>query len=164
MGFATYDGPFCVSANCRIVCGMAVAAAYELNSEIVRIPIPQEGQEERRLDPAIPARWNQQTKLDDSGATWDFIQRLEKTAGVSAYDIGLTAESDDRRQNVEYSGALDGGYDAASLKSIAAKLQDIVSGGSLRMTIGSLGCPTGQALLDWLKATNQPFNLAKVTQ
>jgi hypothetical protein len=164
MGFATYDGPFCVSANCRIVCGMAVAAAYELNSEIVRIPIPQEGQEERRLDPAIPARWNQQTKLDDSGATWDFIQRLEKTAGVSAYDIGLTAESDDRRQNVEYSGALDGGYDAASLKSIAEKLQDIVSGGSLRMTIGSLGFPTGQALLDWLKATNQPFNLAKVTQ
>lgn len=32
------------------------------------------------------------------------------------------------------------------------------------MTIGSLGFPTGQALLDWLKATNQPFNLAKVTQ
>lgn len=163
-GFATYDGPFRVAPNCRIVCGMAVAAAYELNSEIVRIPIPQQGQEERRLDPAIPTRWNQQTKLDDSGAAWDFIQRLEKAVGVRAYDISLTAESDDGRQNVEYSGALDGGYDAAALKAVAEKLQDIVSGGSLRMAIGSLGFPTGQALLDWLKATNQPFNLAKVTQ
>lgn len=163
-GFATYDGPFRVPANCRIVCAMAVASAYDLNSETIRIPIPQKGQEERTLDPAIPARWTQQAKLDDSTAVWDFIQRLEKTAGVNAYDISLTAESSDGQQNVEYSGAMDAGYNAASLKSVAGKLQEIVNGGSLRMTIGSLGFPTGQALLDWLKATNQPFNLAKITQ
>jgi len=163
-GFATYDGPFRVPASCRIVCAMAVASAFDLNSETIRIPIPQKGQEERTLDPAIPARWNQQAKLDDSTAVWDFIQRLEKTAGVNAYDISLTAESSDGQQNVEYSGAMDAGYNAASLKSVSGKLQEIVNGGSLRMTIGSLGFPTGQALLDWLKATNQPFNLAKVTQ
>jgi hypothetical protein len=143
---------------------MAVASGYDLNSETIRIPIPQKGKEEATLDPAIPARWNQQTKLDDSGAVWDFIPRMEKGAGMTAYDIGLTAESGDGQQNVEFSGALEGGYDAAALKAVAEKLQDIVSGGSLRMVIGSLGFPTGQALLDWLKATNQPFNLAKVTQ
>ncbi|MBC7619711.1 MAG: hypothetical protein H7293_12140, partial [Candidatus Saccharibacteria bacterium] len=49
-------------------------------------------------------------------------------------------------------------------KAIAQKLQDIVSGGGLRMTIGSLAFPTGQALLDWLIATNQPFNADKVSQ
>jgi len=59
---------------------------------------------------------------------------------------------------------LDGGYDAAALKSVAEKLQEIVTGGSLRMTVGPLGFPTGQALLDWLKATNQPFDATKVTQ
>lgn len=163
-GFATYDGPVRVTANCRIVCAMAVAAAYGLNSETIRIQIPQRGHEERTLDPAIPARWNQQTKLDDSGAVWDFIQRMEKATGVSAYDISLTAESSDGQQIVEYSGALEGGYGAAALKSVAEKLQDIVSGGQLRMAIGSLGFPTGQALLDWLKAANQAFNPAKVKQ
>lgn len=163
-GYATYDGPFRVPANCRIVCAMAVASAYDLNSEIVRIPIPQRGQTDPSLDLTAPARWNQQTKLDDPGAVWDFIQRLEKSAGVIAFDIGLTAESGDRQQSVDYSGALDGGYDAAALKSVAEKLQEIVTGGSLRMTVGSLGFPTGQALLDWLKATNQPFDAAKVTQ
>ncbi len=163
-GAATYDGPFRVPANCRILCALAVASAYDLSSETIRIPIPQKGQEERTLDPTIPARWNQQTKLDDPGVVWDFIQRLEKAAGVSAYDISLTAESGDGRQNVEYSGALEGGYDAAALKSVAEKLQEIVSGGSLRMTIGSLGFPTGQALLDWLRAANQPFNISKVIQ
>ncbi len=163
-GFATYNGPFRVPASSRIVCAMAVASAYDLNSETIRIPIPQKGQEDRTLDPAIPARWNQPSKLDDSTAVWDFIQRLEKTAGVTAYDISLTAESINGQQNVEYSGALDGGYHAAALKSVAEALQVIVSGGSLRMSVGSLGFPTGQALLDWLKATNQPFNLAKITQ
>ena len=164
VGFATYDGPFRVPGNCRIVCAMAVSSSYDLNSETIRIQIPQKGKEDRTLDPAIPARWNQQTKLDDSGVVWDFLQRLENAAGVTAYDISLTAESGDGRQNVEYSGALDGGYNAAALKSVAEKLQEIVGGGSLRMAIGSLGFPTGQALLDWLKATQQPFNLAKVTQ
>ena len=81
-----------------------------------------------------------------------------------AHDISLTAESTDGQQNVEYSGALDSGYDAVAVKAIAQKLQDIVSGGGLRMTMGSLAFPTGQALLDWLKATNQPFNAAKVSQ
>jgi len=163
-GFATYSGPFRVPDNSRVVCAMAVASSYSLNSETIRILIPQRGQEERTLEPAIPARWSQLTKLDDSTAVWDFIQRFEKTSGVQAYDVGLTAESSDGQQNVEYSGALDGGYDPVALRSIAEKLQEIVSGGSLRMTIGSLGFPTGQALLDWLRATNQPFNLAKVTQ
>lgn len=163
-GFATYDGPFRVPPNSRIVCAMAVASGYDLNSEIVRISIPQRGQEERAIDPALPARWTQQTKLDDSTAVWDFIQRLEKTASVTAYDISLTAESSDGQQNIEYSGALDGGYGAAALKSVAEKLQEIVSGGSLRMTVGSLGFPTGQALLDWLKATQQEFKPSKVSQ
>lgn len=163
-GFATYVGPFRVPANCRVVCAMAVAPAYELNSETVRIAIPQPGQEERTLDPTIPARWNQQTRLDDNGTVWDFIQRLEQASGVNAYDIGLTAESSDGQQNVDYSGALDDGYDAATLKSVTEKLQEIVGGSSLRMTVGSLGFPTGQALLDWLRATNQPFNQARVIQ
>ena len=49
--FATYDGPFRVPENCRIVCAMAVASGYDLNSETVRIPVPQKGKEESTLDP-----------------------------------------------------------------------------------------------------------------
>ena len=163
-GSATYDGPIRIPANCRVVCAMAVSASYTLNSETLRIPIPQKGEEERTLDPTIPAKWNQQTKIDDPGAVWDLIGRLEKAGNVLAFDISLTAESSDGAQNVEYSGALDGGYGAAAIKSVAEKLQEIVGGGSLRMIIGSFSFPTGQALLDWLKATHQPFDLAKVIQ
>jgi hypothetical protein len=164
-GSAAYDGPFRVPDNCRVVCAMAVCSEYNLNSEQISISIPQRGQQTGSVvDPQRPARWTQQKKLDDPGAVWDLIQRLEKTAEVRVYDISLTADSSDGHQNVEYSGAVDGGYDAAAVKGIAERLQDIVGGGSLRMTIGSLGFSTGQALLDWLKATNQPFNAANVTQ
>jgi len=163
-GSATYDGPIRVPENCRVICAMAVASGYTLNSETLRVPIPQKGEEERSLDPAIPAKWNQCTKLDDSGAVWDLIGRLEKAGNVLAFDISLVAESSDGLQNVEYSGALEDGYGAAALRSVAEKLQELVGGSSLRMTVGTLSFPTGQALLDWLKAANQPFDLAKVTQ
>jgi hypothetical protein len=161
---ATYDGPFRVPAGSRVVCALAVAAAFDLSSETLRITIPQRGETERTLDPTLPARWLQQTKLDDASVVWDFIQRLEQTTGVRAHDIGLTVESADGQQNLDYAGALDAGYDAAALKSVVGKLQDIVGGGSLRMTVGVLGFSSGQGLLDWLKATNQPFNPAKVNQ
>ncbi|MFC7410247.1 DUF499 domain-containing protein [Hydrogenophaga atypica] len=165
VGTATYDGPFRVPANCRVVCAMATASEYGLSSETIRITIPQQGGVERpSLDLIAPARWTQQTKLDDAAAVWDTIGRLEKAGSVMAHDISLTAESADGQQNVEYSGALEGGYDAPAVKAIAQKLQDIVSEGSLRMAIGSLAFPSGQALLDWLKATNQAFNAAKVRQ
>jgi hypothetical protein len=164
-GFATYDGKFRVPEKCRVVCAVAICPEYELISEQIKITIPQQGQETRpTIDPKTPARWMQQTKLDDSGAVWDLIQRLEKTSDVRLFDIGLTAESTDGQQSLEYSGAIDAGYDHAGVKSIAEKLQEVVGGGGLRMSVGSLGFPTGQALLDWLKATNQQFNAAKVKQ
>ena len=163
-GSATYDGAFRVPANCRIVCALAVAVDYGLNSDVIRITIPQKGTDRPPIDLALPARWNQQTKLDDAGAVWDFLQRLELASGVVAHDISLTAESTDGQQNVEYSGALEGGYAAAAVKTVAERLQEIVSSGSLRMSVGSLAFPSGQALLDWLRATNQPFNAAKVAQ
>ena len=164
VGAATYSGAFRVPAGSRVVCAVAVAGALGLSSEVVRIAIPQPGNEGPKLNPQSPARWTQRAKLDDSAAVWDFIRRLDETASVVAYDLELTAESSDGLQHVEYSGAVDGGYVAESIKQAAEKLQDLVGAGTLRMTVGSLGFQTGQALLDWLKASGQPFDLAKVVQ
>lgn len=162
-GYATYDGPIRVPEGCRLVCAVAVAEGIS-SSETVRIMIPQKGQEERTVDPAIPAKWTQQTRLDDTSAVWDFLERLAATQNVSAFDIQLTAESADGEQNVEYMGALSGGYDAAALKAIADKLQDIVSGGQVRMKIGSLGFATGQSLIDWLRDAHVAFDINRVVQ
>lgn len=164
-GSATYDGVFRLPNGCRVVCAMAVCAAFDLNSETIRIQIPQQGQDNKPpIDLTAPARWTQQTRLDDAGAVWDFLQRLEASGSITAHDISLTAESADGNQNVEYSGAIEGGYNASGVKSVAEQLQSIVSNGSLRMSVGSLSFSTGQALLDWLKVTNQPFNAIKVSQ
>ena len=62
------------------------------------------------------------------------ITRLEHAAGV------------------DYTGAMKSRYGGAELKSVVTKLQDIVRDGSLRMELGELGFPTGQALIDWLIA------------
>lgn len=161
---ATYEGVFRVPGNARIICAVANASAYGMSSEVVRISIPPIGSFGPTLDPKIPAKWSHRFKLDEAGQVWDFIERLGTMENVMAYDIGLTVESGDRRQHVEFSGAVDGGYDAKALKSFADHLQEVVGAGSLRMTVGSLGFPTGQHLLDWLKGANQPFDIAKVKQ
>lgn len=165
-GSAIYDGVFRVPENCRVVCAMAVAPAYGLSSEKITIQISQVagGPGRPPIDPTQPARWTQQARFDDAGAVWDFLQRLGQASGVIAYDISLTAESGDGRQNLDFAGAQEGGYDSLTLGSIAEKLQEIVGGGGLRMTVGSLGFPTGQGLLDWIRANNIPFNPAKVAQ
>jgi len=161
---ATYAGMIRVPAGSRVVCAIAVAADYGINSEIIRISIPQPGKEEPSLDVRLPARWNSLIKLDDAGGVWNFIQHLESATGVVAHDVGLTAESEDGLQHVEYSGALDSGYNAAIIKAAADKLQEVVGAGTLRMTVGSLGFPNGQSLLDWLKANNQSFDTSKIKQ
>ncbi len=164
VGAATFDGRIRVPDGCRIVCALAIAHSYDVNSETVRIQIPQKGQEERTLDKAIPARWIHPGKWDDTTAVWNFIRKLEGSAGVHAYDLSFTAESVDGQQNVEFTGSIPGGYAGAMLGSIATRLQDMVGGGRLRLSSGALGFPTGQSLLDWLKAENQPFCLEKVRQ
>ena len=117
-----------------------------------------------RFEAARDARWQKPSKLDDSGAVWDLITRLEQNPGVLAYDVELSAKSSNGEQIVDYSGSLANGYGGAELKTVAGKLQDIVQDGTLRMEIGNLGFSTGQALIDWLNATNEPFNLSYVSQ
>jgi hypothetical protein len=161
---ATYDGNFRVPPNCRIVCAIATAVSLGASSETVRITIPKKGDDGPKLDPNIPARWKHTQRLDDPGQVWDFIQKLADASSISAYDVSLTAESSDGQQHIDFTGALESGYTAESLKKVALQLQELVGSGSLRMTIGSLGFVTGQLLLDWLRANNQQFDINKVRQ
>lgn len=164
-GAATYDGIFRVPENCRVVSAVAVSAEFGTASESVRIHIPQRGEERPAIDPAQPARWNKPTKRDDTAGVWDLIARLDQATAITSLNIGLIAESADGFQTVDFSGALEGGYQATTLKETASRMQDIVgTGAKLRLTIGVLSFPTGQALLDWLRALNQPFDSDFVSQ
>lgn len=163
-GHAIYDGLIRVPANCRVVCAMAVADAYDLNSDPIRVPIPQKGEETRAVDPQIPARLKLQTRLDDNGAVWNFIEQLDKAAGVSVNDIALTAESANGQQHVEFMGSADSGYDAKALKALADRLVETAGEGTLRMQVSTLNFATGQGLLDWLRANKLPFEQHRVTQ
>jgi hypothetical protein len=161
---ATYENIFRVPAGCRVVCAYAYAAAYSLASETIRITIPQPGTTDPTLDRTIPARYNQRIRLDDAGAVWDFLQKMESAVNVTAYALSLSAESADELQHIEYTGDIDEGYQATKLKSIADSLQILVGAGGLKMTLGSLGFSTGQALLDWLRNAGQSLDITKVTQ
>jgi hypothetical protein len=158
-GAATYDGRFCVPPDCRVVCSVALASEMGIASETIRIAIPQGDEESQSIDLAKPCRWNKANKRDDTAGVWDLIARLEQASAITSFNIGLVAESADGFQIVDYSGALESGYAALALKDLATRLQDIAgTGAKLRITIGTLAFPTGQALLDWLRAVNEAFD------
>jgi hypothetical protein len=164
-GAATYDGPFRVPTNCRVVLTTAIASEYGVSSEVVTIPIQQTGKSSGpAIDLVRPARWTQPSKLDDSTATWDFIRNLDGSADAVVFDIGIASASSDGAQALDFSGARQEGYSAAAVKSYADQLQAIVGDGSVRMTVGAVQFTTGQALLDWLKRSGLQFNVARVVQ
>ena len=163
-GHAIYDGLIRVPAGCRVVCAMAVADAYDLSSEPVRVQIPQKGEEARVVDPAIPAKYRLQQRLDDTGAVWNFVEQMGENPGMRVNEISLTAESADGLQHVEFIGSPDSGYDAQELRSLADQLVLLAGEGSLRMQVSSLSFATGQSLLDWLRARKMPVEQQRVVQ
>ncbi len=164
-GAATYDGRFRVPPDCRVVCAVALASEIGIASETIRIAIPQGGEESQSIDLAKPCRWTKATKRDDTAGVWDLIARLEQAPAITSFNIGLVAESADGFQIVDYSGALESGYAALALKDLATRLQDIAgTGAKLRITIGTLAFPTGQALLDWLRAVNEAFDANHISE
>ncbi len=166
-GAATYAGPIRVPANARVVLAVAQASAHNLASAPVTVSILQKGEEARGVDPVKPATWRGQTRLDDAAAVWDLIRRLESATpadSVKALDVQLTADSADGHQTVEYTGSVESGYTAATLKQVAESLQTLSGAGSLRLTAGRLTFATGQCLLDWLRANKQPMDMNKVIQ
>lgn len=163
-GHAVYDGSIRVPEGCRVVCAMAVADTYGLNSEQIRIQIPQKGEETRAVDLKIPAKLKLQQKLDDTGEVWNFIDQLGQATGATVNDITITAESADGLQHVEFIGSVDAGYDAAALKVLADRLVETAGEGALRMQVSTFNFATGQGLLDWLRAHKLPFEQHRVTQ
>ena len=161
---ATYDGPITVPQGTRMVLAVATAPAQGLTSEIIRVSIPQKGEDGPTIDPKKPARWRSQQKLHDSGQVWDFIQKLQSAPGVTAHTVAITAESNDSQQHVEFSGALESGYQAETLRQLAQQLQDLIAAQTLRMSVSELSFPSGQSLLDWAKQNNHHFDVAKVKQ
>jgi hypothetical protein len=164
-GSAVYNGVFRVPQNCRVIRAVATASQCDNNSEIIKIDIPTEeegGGPPIRLD--VPARWVAISKLDDSGAVWDFIEKLRPFEGAAATEIALSLGSTDGFQNLDYSDTIENGYAAESLKALVEKIQTVFPGERLRMTVGSIIFLKGQSLLDWLQATRQQFRAENVRQ
>ena len=165
----TYEGPFKIPKGAKVALAVAYAKSFQLQSETARINIPQDpgnggGKPNNIINPLIPAQWKKSLKWDDAGAVWQAIAHLEKLNQVVAHSLAIGLESSDGNQHLDYNSSLPGGYSGAELKALVEKLQELIGTGRLRMTIGNLRFPTGQALLDWLAEAKIPFERTAVEQ
>jgi hypothetical protein len=145
----SYDAPFVPPEGCTIV--LAVAEVEGIKSKQLKVSIPKSDTKGLfEIDPHKACRWSRRHKLDDSGATWKFIEAMEKHI-VTAFDIIVKAENASGDQTLEYLGSRSSGYDAGHLRWLCDALQNLAGPGSLRLECARSHFPTGQALLDWLK-------------
>jgi hypothetical protein len=163
-GSAVYNGVFRVPSSCRVIRAVAVALQHDNNSEIITVNIPTEAGGGPRIRLDVPARWTATTRLDDSGAVWEFIEKLRPFLGATATDITITLLSEDGLRSLDYADSIQDGYNADSLKSLVEKIQTVFPGEKLRMIVGSILFLTGQSLLDWLQATRQQFRFENIRQ
>ncbi|MSR33175.1 MAG: ATP-binding protein [Gemmataceae bacterium] len=158
----TYAGAFKVPANSRLVLAVASFPAFNLSSASSTIPISKRDDKKPKINPDLPARWKKSIKLDDSASVWKFLGKLDQAPLITTNSIKATLESGDNYQTLDYMGAQT--FNGALLKETMEKLQALIGGGAVRMTVGGLAFPTGQDLLDWLKAAEIPFDLNSVEQ
>jgi hypothetical protein len=159
---ATYSGPFRVPEGCRVVLAVASVPAISSSSTETRVNIPRKGDTGPSLDPTRPAKYRKVMKLDDSGAVWQFVGQLEKSPQLLIDRIQCVLESADSKQSLDFSRT--NPMDGLALKAILEKLQQVVEGGTLRLQYSVIHFPTGQALLDWIRANNLQFDPTAVEQ
>ncbi len=164
---AIYYEPLVIPKGTRVVLAQASCAAYGIESEELRIPIQEHGNDDgQELAPDLPAEWTSAMKLDSAGDVWAYIEALKQSTGTSAHDIQilLSNESTDCEESVEFMGSAASGYDGATLEALVEKLRSVVAQGRLTMRVGTMRFRTGTALMDWHKAGSIRYDPNRVKQ
>lgn len=150
---ASYDAPFTAPEACTVV--LAVTDVEGIKSKTLKVPIPKGtggGGGLFEIDPHKPCMWSHRHKLDDSGATWKFIEEMAKHI-VTAFDTIIKVENGTGDQTIEYLGSRAEGYTSENLRELCDALQQLVGPGTVRLECARTRFASGQALLDWYKET-----------
>lgn len=146
---AAYDGPFVVPKGAPMV--LAHAVQDGIASQVERITLSWEKDEEIKVDPKLPATWKRKHATSSTKETYEFLARLAKfkalAVGVSI-DIGGEAgveewlsltTFDEKRISPEL------------IQQCLEPLRKVQAEGQVKLDVKSLHFESGQDLLDWVK-------------
>lgn len=153
-----YESPFPVPKGTRLV--LAVAEKNGAISEPRRIDINWDERQDFTVNAALPARWMRPHKLDDTRASYEFLERLKKhgaRANVSRVTIAgshwLELSFDEKLA-----------FNAVQLEDAVNHLRGLLDEGNVILEASGLEFANGQALLDWVEDVKTELKLDEVQQ
>jgi len=159
---AIYDSPFQIPTGCRFV--QAIAIKEGIQSSIERIDMEQYRQKKVVIEPLKSLTWKTQAQGTMSAkAAFDFIERLIKYEGV-AHGIIIDVFANDDSASVSYSAEATARFSGEQIKKILEKLQAVMEGSQVSLSVEQVKFEKGQQLIDWLAEIGRQVQPGEIAQ
>ncbi|WP_026223744.1 DUF499 domain-containing protein [Methylosarcina fibrata] len=159
---ASYHSPFEVSASCRFV--QAIAIKEGIRSRLEKIDMDQYRDKKVVIEPSKPLTWHtQQQGTLSAKAAFDFIERLVKYEGT-VQGVIIDVFANDESASLTYSTEGSTKYTGEEIKTVLAKLQGVMKGSQVSISVEEVKFQRGQQLTDWLAEVGRQLQPGEVRQ
>jgi hypothetical protein len=159
---AVYDGPLTVPKVSPLV--MTFAEREGIESLVERILIDWDTDEEVKVDPSRPAKWQRSQQTDSTKGSYEFLQRLKKH---NAKAVGLTITIGGEggiREWIELTTYEEKQVEPEQVEECLEALRKIQTEGQVKAQAKALYFETGQDLLDWVEAVRTELHPGEIKQ
>ena len=159
---ARYDSAFEVPASSRFV--QAIATKDGIQSRLEKIDMDQYRDKKVVIEPSKPLTWNthQQGTLS-AKAAFDFIERLIKFEGT-VQGVIIDVFANDESASLSYSAEGSTQYTGEEIKTLLEKLQGVMKGSQVSISVEEVKFQHGQLLIDWLAEVGRQLQPGEVRQ
>lgn len=159
---ARYDSAFEVPASSRFV--QAIATKDGIQSRLEKIDMDQYRDKKVVIEPLKPLTWNthQQGTLS-AKAVFDFIERLIKFKGT-VQGVIIDVFANDESASLSYSAEGSTQYTGEEIKTLLEKLQGVMKGSQVSISVEEVKFQRGQLLIDWLAEVGRQLQPGEVRQ
>ena len=159
---ARYDSAFEVPASSRFV--QAIASKDGIQSRLEKIDMDQYRDKKVVIEPSKPLTWNthQQGTLS-AKAAFDFIERLIKFEGT-VQGVIIDVFANDESASLSYSAEGSTQYTGEEIKTLLEKLQGVMKGSQVSISVEEVKFQRGQLLIDWLAEVGRQLQPGEVRQ
>ncbi len=159
---ARYLEPFAVPRGAPLV--QVYAERDGISSEVLRVPLDWERNEDVKVDPHLPARLTRKHKITSTQETYIWLETLARFKG-EVLGLTLTIGGDANAPEwLELTAAETKPILPAQIKEALEVLRRIQAAGQVALQTSALYFPTGQELLDWVAESHMELRPGEVRQ
>ncbi|SIT51341.1 conserved hypothetical protein [Paraburkholderia piptadeniae] len=156
-----YDAPFTLPAECRFV--LAVAEDGDIRSAVEKIDVNEYRTKKVAVDAAKPVLWSRPHRNLTAAAAFSFLDLLEKHQGEGR-EVVVDVASNDTDISLSFIAGENEPVAGTRLREVVAKMQEIVGGSQVTVSVTGIRFERGQHLLDWIAAIRSSLNPGEVGQ